>query len=86
MEHLKSDPCRKTTKPSFFSKTHRVLTEYFENYERERKEKISDNFIRIYNMLCANVCDVLNDILKEMTSGLNDLLLMLKVEILKCQV
>ena len=37
-------------------------------------------------MLYANVCDVLNDILKEMTSGLNDLLLMLKVEILKCQV
>ena len=62
------------------------MTEYFEIYERETKEKISDNFIRIYNMLCANVCDVLNDILKEMTSGLNDLLLMLKVEILKCQV
>ena len=62
------------------------MTEYFEIYERETKEKISDNFIRIYNMLCANVCDVLNDILKEMTSALNDLLLMLKVEILKCQV
>ena len=62
------------------------MTEYFEIYERETKEKISDNFIRIYNMLYANVCDVLNDILKEMTSGLNDLLLMLKVEILKCQV
>ena len=62
------------------------MTEYFEIYERETKEKISDNFIRIYNMLCANVYDVLNDILKEMTSGLNDLLLMLKVEILKCQV
>ena len=84
MEHLKSDPCRKTTKPSFFSKTHRVLTEYFEIYERETKEKISDNFIK--NILYANVCDVLNDILKEMTSGLNDLLLMLKIEILKCQV
>ena len=37
-------------------------------------------------MLSANFCDVLNDILKEMTSGLNDLLLMLKAEILKCQV
>ena len=37
-------------------------------------------------MLYANVCDVLNDILKEMTSALNDLLLMLKIEILKCQV